>query len=296
MDTPKELIDLDVCVTRALEMLQTSSVPLVPLTQFTQPFVVGSGNALVTGKILFENVDALFADESTYIRQLGKRSSHDGAVLISASGAKHAPMIAQALRKRGLKTMLLTNTQNSPAKQFVDETYVFPKNVEPYTYNTSTYLSMIYAKTGEKPKETLAAVKALEKRIPTNLKKYDSFYFILPDAYECVREMFLTKFDELFGGIISARAYTYEQTKHGKTIVPSDKELFISIGVENKIFGKNRFNIPVDARIHFAGIVALGYYFIGHVQKAHPAYFKKNIAPYVKLQSKVFREKIGIWQ
>jgi hypothetical protein len=44
--------------------------------------------------------------------------------------------------------------------------------------------------------------------------------------------MFLTKFDELFGPLMSARMFTFEQTKHAKTVVASEPELFINQGCD----------------------------------------------------------------
>ena len=106
--------------------------------------------------------------------------------------------------------------------------------------------------------------------------------------------MFLTKFDELFGAKISARVFTVEQAKHAKTVVPSEKELFISIGYDNTIFGKHRWNISLPQEADYGTLMAIGYYVIGQIQKQHPPYFKQNIEKYCKEASKVFGEKIEV--
>lgn len=49
--------------------------------------------------------------------------------------------------------------------------------------------------------------------------RYDAFYLMVPPALDSIREMFLTKFDELFGPLVSARVFTFEQTKHAKTVL-----------------------------------------------------------------------------
>ena len=57
--------------------------------------------------------------------------------------------------------------------------------------------------------------------------------------------MLWTKFDELFGPMITTRVYTPEQTKHAKTVIDSDTELFISFGYENMLFGKEQIEYSI---------------------------------------------------
>ncbi len=282
----KELINLDECTINALNLLSKSSFPKIKIT-FNNPLVVGSGNAAALGKILFHGV---FANESNYLEKL-KTEKIDGCILISSSAGKHAPIIAKQMKKKKIKTILLTNNPNGEATKFVNKTYTFPKNTEPYTYNTSTYLGMILAKTGEDPKKILTFLKKI--KVPP-LKKYNSYYFIVPEKFDPIREFFETKFDELFGPMIQGEAFTYEQTKHAKTVVKSNKELFISLGVENKVFGKNKLNYKLPKSADFGLIFCLGYYLIGKIQKTNKPWFKENIENYVKEASKLFNEKIEV--
>jgi len=282
----KRLINLDKCTINALKLLSKTKIPKIE-TDFKNPLVVGSGNAAAIGKILFSGVHA---DESTYLERI-KTKKIDGCILISASGGKHSPIIAKQMKKKKIKTILLTNNPNGEAAKFVDKKYVFPKNIEPYTYNTSTYLGMILAKTGENPKKILNFLEKIE--IP-KLKKYNSYYFIIPEKFDLIREFFDTKFDELFGPMIQGEAFTFEQTKHAKTVVKSDKELFISLGVDNEIFGGNRLNYKLPRWANFGLIFCLGYYLIGKIQGSNEPWFKKNIENYVKEASKIFNEKIDI--
>ncbi len=285
-----QIIDLDKCVLDALDMFERTRLPKLQLHGFKRPLVVGSGNAAVTGKILFEGSDAVFADEGNYLSKIDSIGNIDGCILISASGGKHAPIIAKEVSKRSLPVILLTNNENAPARQYSDKVHVFPKNPEPYTYNTSTYLGMILAKTKENPRKIRNSV--LKMKYPSNLRDYDAFYIIVPEEFDLIREMFQTKFDELFGPMVSGRVFTPEQTKHAKTVVPSEKELFISFGYENKLFGKNRFNIALPKDAGFAAIMAIGYFIIGQVQKQHPQYYKENIYEYTKEASKIFGTEI----
>ena len=286
------LIDLDECVLNALELFKRTPLPHPDLGEFTKPLVLGSGNAAVTGRVMFADREAVFADEGSYKERLSFVSGIDGAVLISASGGKHAPIIAEDLRARSLKTILLTNNPDPPAGKFVSQTYVFPKNPEPYTYNTSSYLGLILSKTGEEPGRILDHIEKIRTEIPDNLSSFTAYYLLVPEAFDVVREMFQTKFDELFGPMITARVFTPEQTKHAKTVVSSEKELFISFGGQNDLFGTQRLFIPLPEKTGFGAVVAVGYYIIGHIQKQHPPYFKDSIQAYTKMASKVFNQTI----
>jgi hypothetical protein len=282
-----KLPDLDEVVIDALNLFKKSKLPKLNL-KYKRPLVVGSGNAAVTGKIIFADKDAIFADEGNYKQKLKAIKNIDGAILISASGGKHAPIIAKDLKKRKIETVLITNNPNAEANKFVKKTFFYPKNTEPYTYNTSTYMGMILGKTKESPQKILNLIK--KTKVPKNLKKFNAFYIIVPTEFDNVRELFQTKFDELFGPMINGRVFTIEQTKHAKTVVPSDKEFFIGLGYNNKQFGnkKNRLNVTLPKNAGPATVMALGYHIIGQIQKQHPDYFKNNITNYTKQTSKMF--------
>lgn len=285
-----KIINLDECVSNALDLFTKSPPKKFISSKFKKPIIIGSGNAAVTGEILFSNQEAIFADESNYLQKLKNINKIDGCILISSSGGKHAPIIAKELKKRKIKIILLTNNQNAPAQNYSTQTHIFPKNSEPYTYNTSTYLGMIFSKTQENPKKIKQHINKL--KIPKNLKKYKSFFLIIPEELESAKEMFQTKFDELFGPEIQGRIFTFEQTKHAKTITPSDKELFISFGKPNKTFGKNRLNIPLPKNTNYGALIAIGYHTIGQIQKQNKPYFKENIENYAKQASRLFNQKI----
>lgn len=282
----KELINLDQCVLNALDLFSKTKLPKIK-HNFKNPLIVGSGNAAALGKLLFKGIHS---NESNY-KKLLKENKVDGCILISASAGKHAPIIAKQIKKLKIKTILLTNNPKGKATKLVDKTYIFPKNTEPYTYNTSTYLGMILSITKEDPKKILAFLKKI--RVP-NLKKYNSYIFLVPEKFDTIREFYETKFDELFGSKIQGEAFTYEQTKHAKTVIKSSKELFISLGVPNKIFGKNLLNYKIPKNANLGLMFSLGYYIIGKIQSQNPPWFKRSIKTYVKEASKMFHEKIKV--
>ncbi|OGL78590.1 hypothetical protein A3J43_00945 [Candidatus Uhrbacteria bacterium RIFCSPHIGHO2_12_FULL_54_23] len=294
------LPDLDVAVLAALELFQKAPLPQMDLSAYRRPLVVGSGNAEATGRIVFQDIDAVFASESNYEDKLKRMSDIDGVVLVSASGEKHAPLIAKTAKQYGKPVTLITNTPRSTASQVLDlkhadQEYVFPKNREPYTYNTSTYMGMILGATREDP----AAIYAfLQKRIASmefpDFSRYNKFFLILPPHLSGIARMLQVKFIELFGRRIARDVETSEYMRHATTVVPSD-ELFISFGVENATWGKpeNRFHVPLPEGAGYVAMMAVGYYVIGQIQKQHLPYFKEHLAAYTTEVSELFGHTIA---
>lgn len=284
------LIDLDVCVLEALDLFTRRRPPRVRIP-FRRPLVVGSGNAAITGRILFRGKDAVFANESDYTQWL---QGIDGAVILSASGGKHAPIIARELQRRRIPAILLTNNPAAPAAPLVTKTHVFPKNPEPYTYNTSTYLGMILSWTHEDPARIRRFIlRSIKPRIP-DLSRFTAFTIIIPGSFEVERALFQTKFDELFGPRINGRIFTEEQMKHAKTIVPSTKECFLGIGVKSASWGApgRRFDFPLPPQTGAAALMAVGYFIIGNIQKQRPPWFKRHLAAFTRKASAIFGERI----
>ena len=292
------LPDLDDAVLGALELFAQTSVPSFSAHNFKRPLVLGSGNALVVGQVLFDECDAIYADESSYERVYARHATDiDSAVIISASGGKDAVAIAESLQKKQLSPWLLTTNSHAPSGRYIDPTHtvLFPKNREPYTYNVSTYMGMLLSKTHEDPRALVTFITdTVATAIPSNLGDYDAFYFIVPPQCIALKDMFLTKFDELFGSRVSARVFTTAQSRHGKTVVPSDTECFISLGEENTLFGSEsaRLSIPLPEHADAVAYMAIGYYIIGQIQKQHPSYFKENIVAYAQKASELFGETI----
>ena len=54
------LPDLDEVVVSALKLFIKEKLPTLELGGFSKPLVVGSGNAAVTGRVLFSETDAVF--------------------------------------------------------------------------------------------------------------------------------------------------------------------------------------------------------------------------------------------
>lgn len=291
--TLKNIPDLDICVLAALELFSREKIPKV-IVPYQKPLVVGSGNAAATGRIIFEKKDAVFADESTVDIKLKNIKAIDGVVLISASGGKHAPIIAKKARKLKKRVTLLTNNPLAEARRYANTTYVFPKNREPYTYNTSTYLGMILGQTKEDPQKIMRFIaERIDKLKLPNFENFRKYYLLVPEEFTGVIRLLNVKFIELFGRNVARDIETFEYLKHATTVVPSD-ELFITFGRKiNPLFGKNRLFIPLPKNAGYATMMAIGYYIVGKIQKAQPAWFKENLENYMKIASKAFGKKMN---
>lgn len=299
---PKALIDLDECVINALRLFTDpeTEFPKPDLASLKRPLVVGSGNAIATGKIIFDSKDAVFADESTYQGKLDAIENIDGVVLLSASGGKHAPVIARDVKARGRRIMLFTCNLEPLAKDDVDEVHVFPSRPEPYTYNTSTYMGMMMGCLIDDPKAEAqrildhigGAVDAALNDFGKRLGDHDAFYLLVPEQFELIRVMLTTKFVELFGRRLARDVFTWEQTKHATTVIEAPNELFVAFGRENTIWGTERLNIPLPERATYPTIMAVGYYVIGKIQAQKPDWFKQSIVGFTQRASEIFGQKL----
>ncbi|MFH1683243.1 MAG: hypothetical protein ABIA37_05605 [Candidatus Woesearchaeota archaeon] len=288
----KDIQDLDVYVLAALELFSEVKIPNTRV-KYKRPLIVGSGNAAATGKILGSDLDAVFADESNFEGKLKKIKAIDGVVLISASGGKHAPIIVKTAQRYKKKITLITNNEHALAKEFADEVYIFPKNKEPYTYNVSTYLGMILGKTKEDPQKILQFIKEkIDRLVLPDFKGYKKYYLLVPEEFVEIIRMLNVKFMELFGRNIARDIETFEYAKHSTTVVPAEKELFISFGKKNDLWGKERLFVPLPKNANYGAMMAISYYLIGMIQKEQPAWFRKNIVEYTQKASKIFKQEI----
>lgn len=296
--TIDNLPNLDEVVLGSLELLSNATVPTVDISKFNHPLVVGSGAAEIAGRVAFSKVDAVFASESNVEEKLRDIKTIDEVILISASGAKNAPIIAQMALQYGKHVTLVTNTLNSPAYQLLGADncaeYVFPKNREPYTYNTSTYMGMIQSTVSENPAGVLEFIENTVSKIDfSKMAQYDKFFLIVPTHLSAIMPMYNCKFIELFGRNVAYDIETLEYaTRHATTVNPA-KELFISFGQPDENWGlpEDRLFVPLPENANYVAMMAVGYYTIGQIQKLLPPYFKNNIANYINKVSEITGEK-----
>lgn len=281
-----EIINLDESVLNALNFFAQNKPPKLDLEKFSLPLVVGSGNAYNTGMILFADQAAVFADESNFKATIAsyehiiEKNLIKDAIIISASGEKDSVWETELAKRYGLKTTLLTCGQDSSAAKIADDVLAYRKVAEPYTYNVSTYLGMILSATQEDPTKIKALIE--EIKFPENFSKYESYAFILPDRFGSICPMLDIKKSELFGSKLSLRAFPEGHSRHAKFVIPSEKELVISIGSHNEFFGHpdHKWDIKINDDASFGTILSLTYYLVGKIQESKPPHFKENIANY----------------
>lgn len=274
---------LDEIVVKSLDFFAQTPPPTLDVSGFSYPFVIGSGNASHTGKILFSGRAAIIGDESNfrtlagaYKEAITQKLIRD-TVVISASGEKDSVWEVEFAKSLGLKTTLLTCKPNSSAARIADTVIAYKSIAEPYTYNTSTYLGMILSVTHEDPGAIKAYLTSL--RIPERFATYEAYAFVLPDQYLTIAPMIEIKRDELFGPHVMIRANSQGISRHAKFVHPWDRELVISIGNENPHFGHpdHRWHIPLQETASFGALECLGYYLCGLIQRAKPPYFMEHV-------------------
>lgn len=281
-----QLMNLDETVLQTLDFFIENQPPKLDLSEYSLPFVVGSGNAYNTGVILFSGQAAILADESDFRSLIEAYASaiEKGLItqtfVISASGEKDSVWELELAKEHGLATTLLTCGADSSAAKIADQVFAYRKIAEPYTYNTSTYLGMILSATGENPTEIKRFIENLS--LPENFDQYAAFAFVLPDRFGSICPMIDIKKSELFGPYVSLRAFPEGHARHAKFVVRSESELVISAGVNNGYFGHpdHRFVIDLPENASFGFVLALTYYLVGRIQAAKPPYFKENIEAY----------------
>jgi len=271
----------------ALELFASEGLPNIKIPHFKNPIIVGSGNAIVTAKMLYANQNAILADENNYKEVLKRKA--DGAIIFSASGEKHATVISKYYSSKKIKTILVTCNPHSSAGQIVGKknTIVTKKNREPYTYNISTYLGWVLAQTKENPEKILGFIQTkVAPKISKNIANYQGYLLVTPENFAAGNKLFEVKFIELFARRIARDVKTFEELKHAITVVPYEKELCIQFGPGKIDFPNNKLIIPLPPQAGPAAIMAIGYYVIGKIQEAKPQWFKQNIANYIKSVNK----------
>jgi len=290
------LPSLNESVMAALDFFIKNKPPRLDLRRFNFPLVVGSGNAYNAGLAIFANRPAIIASESNFrqtcqnYQTLIKSKKITQALVISASGEKDSVWEIKLAKKYGLKTTLLTCSANSSAAKIADKTIVYKKLPEPYTYNTSTYLGMFIAASGEKAADIKKFIGGL--RLDKKLQNYQAYAFILPDEFAAITPMLEIKRHELFGPHLSLRAFTYGEARHAKFVHPWNKELVISLG-KNEYFGAKNHRAPIKLppNTGIGLVLALTYYIVGLIQKIKPPYFTRDISRFCQIGPRAYGQK-----
>ncbi len=280
--------DLDIVLLGALEKFMRDGMSTVDFPQFKKPLIGASVNALTTAKMLFGE-RAQYVDENTQKDSLKELSdSCDGAIVFSASGGKHAPILAKEFMNLGLETYVVTCTNNSQAQEVVGikKTIITKKNREPYTYNTSTYLGWMFSGNQMNIDDVKSLydfiIHEVEPSIPKNIHEYFGYYLLVPNYGGYVGNLFDVKFEELFGTLVPWQTHTFETSKHAKTVIAPQYCLAFGDGeLPVHVYPETTFRVPLPRNCTNAHLMAIGYYVIGKIQKGKHPYFKESLKSYV---------------
>jgi len=282
------ILDLDDIVLWALDLFSEQKDFFIPEFDFKKPVIIWSWNAINTAKIIYEWKDVVFSDENDFKKALSRKDI-DWVVIFSASWWKHAAIISKYAKDLWLDVKLITCNKESDSARILEEKDIFitPKNKEPYTYNTSTYMWWILAITKENPRVILDyLVNNFSKQIPRDLSKYDWYLFIIPNKFALLQPLLEVKFIELFWRNISRDIKTFEQAKHAITVVPYENELCVKFWKWDLYFNWDILQLDIPDDIGYAFFMAIWYYFIWNIQKQHKPYFKENIGKYIEYLTK----------
>ncbi len=297
--TPENLCSLKEAVLWALELFWTQRLQNIKLKDFKKRVVIGSWNAIVTWEILFAKDDTIIANESTFMDAI-KKSWVDGVTILSASGSKHATIMAKEIQKNtNLEIELLTCNSDCTAKEIIWEKnmIVTPRNPEPYTYNTSTYMWWLLAESWENPEEIYNyLLDYIEPKLKNfDFSKYNWYVFSLPTKFYYHKKLIDTKFVELFGRNIARDIRTDEELMHAITVVPSKTELLIRFTDKEVYFENDILDIDLPKHFWNAAMMAIWYYIVWFIQDQHEAYFMKNIWKYIEnLQKSSFWKNMSV--
>ncbi len=297
--TENNLCSMKEAVLWALELFGTQNLSEIKLKDFKKRVVIGSWNAIVTWKIIFAKDDVIIANESTF-RDAIKKPWVDWVTVLSASGSKHSYIMAkEILETTDLEVELLTCNSDCPTKDLIWEKNIIvtPTNLEPYTYNTSTYMWWMFTQSWEKPEDIYDyLVNYIEPKLKNfDFSNYNGFVFSVPTKFCNHLEMFDRKFMELFGRNIARDIRTEEDMMHAVTLVPSKTELLVNFSGKSTIFENDVLDIEVPESFWNAGMMALWYYIVWFIQDQHKPYFMENVWKYIeKLSSTSFWKKISV--
>lgn len=289
----KNLASLDLVVMAALDLFSSDLSVKIPDFDFKKPVIVGSWNAKNTSKILYENRDVYYADENNY-KEIISMPWVDWVVIFSASWGKHAPIVAQYAKEKKLRVKLVTCNENNETNKiiWVENIIVTPRNLEPYTYNTSTYMWWIIAKTKENPKEISDYIEQqLKTKIDIDFTKYNSFLFVIPNKFANIAPLIEVKFIELFWRNIARDVKTFEEMKHAVTVVPNPKELCIRFWKQDIYFSWDMIDIELPDFLWLAWFMAVSYFLVWFLQNQFPPYFKNHIENYI-----LYLNKSDFWK
>lgn len=252
---------LDFYAAKALQDLSGWKYPESKIEKSGLNVFVGSGDAANTGKIFAQILGGQALNVSNYRLFFQNVPDPDSRIyIVNASGGKDGLKMAEWLTENNWHPKLLTNNPEPPAGKFLrpKDIFVFPANIEPPTYNVSTYASMIYWLL----KEDLEAIKEKIKNLEIpNLRKYKFVFFMVQDKYEAVGRMAVRKVAETLEGV-GANGCGYSNAVHGMLVQPNSDRLVFCMNCKYDGPGDS-YVLDIDS---YLGLILCLHYIIGKNQ------------------------------
>lgn len=222
---------LDYYALKAADDLAKWKYPDLKIKQSRRNVFVGSGDADNTGRILAQNFGGCGFSVVDYKMFFQNNPEKDADIyIVNASGAKDGLKMAQWLTENGWQPKLITSNPEPPAGKFLrpEDIFVFPANIEPPTYNISTYAAMIYGIL----KEDIAGISGRIRNLKVpDLRKYKFIFFLADDKYEIIARMAKRKVAETLAGV-GADGGGYSNAAHGMLLQPNADRLVFCLNCQ----------------------------------------------------------------
>ena len=258
---PDNTEKLDYYAAKTLEDLKVWKYPDLAIKKSGLNVFVGSGDAANTGRIFSQVYGGHALNVCNYQMFFENNPDRSSDIfIVNASGGKDGFKMAEWLTQKGWQPKLLTCNPEPPAGQFLrkEDIFVFPANIEPPTYNVSTYASMLYAVLKEDLRPIGEKLKNLE--IP-DLRKYKFVFFMVQDKYEVLGRMATRKIAETLEGV-GANGCCYSNAVHGMLMQPNPDRLVFCMNVEWDGPGDKYF-LNIDS---YLGLLMCIHYIVGKNQ------------------------------
>jgi hypothetical protein len=255
---------LDYYAMKTLKDLPQWKYPDLKIEKSEKNIFMGSGDANNTGRIFAQILGGHSLNICNYQWFFENEPSRDSNIyILNASGAKDGPKMAQWLTERNWHPKLLTNNPEPPAGKFLrsEDVFVFPANIEPPTYNVSTYAAMLYWLLKEDLQEIEEKIKSLE--IP-DLRQYKFIFFMVQDKYEVLGRMATRKVAETLAGV-GANGCGYSNGVHGMLVQPNKERLVFCMNCKYE-GAENTYELNIDS---FLGLLLCIHYIVGKNQTDH---------------------------
>ena len=280
------IFTLDYYVKRALDFFKEDLDFTLYIPESSHTLVIGSQNGYLTGRIIYRFANRNFSYAKEVLAQYEidkKKEVAEDVTIVSASGSRNIVTIARYALNQDLRVNAIVCSPDSDLKKEfgndINEIYV-PVIDEPLTINTVTYGKMIQGVTHEDIYDIRKFVELL-KEPKGGYSNYKAFVLLFPDHMPEVAAMVDWKLEEMLGRIVGSLATNLTNFQHGADIVDFEKEIYVSIGVENNYYGspERRFRINVPGHFGPLGFLMTGYWIVGQIQKNHPG-FQRDLKNY----------------